>query len=213
MENKNFDKLLENLILENASKQLVPTLLLHSCCAPCSSYVLDYLSKYFKITVLYYNPNISPKSEYLKRKDEQIRLIKEMNTTYPVSILDCDYDNALYEEAIKGLENEKERGSRCTICFKMRLEKTARMAMTKKFDYFGTTLTVSPYKNAKLINEIGEDLENTYGVNFLFSDFKKREGYKKSILLSKKYHLYRQDYCGCKYSKLEREGLLSKQMN
>ncbi len=213
MENKNFDKLLEDLILENASKQLVPTLLLHSCCAPCSSYVLDYLSKYFKITVLYYNPNISPESEYLKRKDEQIRLIKEMNTTYPVSILDCDYDNALYEEAIKGLENEKERGSRCTICFRMRLEKTVRMAMTKKFDYFGTTLTVSPYKNAKLINEIGEDLENIYGVNFLFSDFKKREGYKKSILLSKKYHLYRQDYCGCKYSKLEREGLLSKQMN
>ena len=205
MMNTNFSKVLEDLIQENAEKNIVPTLLLHSCCAPCSSYVLDYLSKYFKITVLYYNPNISPKSEYLKRKKEQKRLIQEMQSIYPISIIDVDYDNSKYEEAIQGLECEPERGRRCTVCFKLRLKKTAEVALIKNFDYFGTTLTVSPYKNAKLINQIGLDLENTYGVHFLISDFKKGDGYKKSILLSKKYHLYRQDYCGCKYSKQERE--------
>ena len=162
MKSENFDKLLEELIQKNKEKAIVPTLLLHSCCAPCSSYVLEYLSKYFKITVFYYNPNISPEDEYLKRKEEQTRLIQEMKTVYPVQILDCDYDNSLYEEAIQGLENEPERGSRCTICFRMRLEKTAQVALREHFDYFGTTLTVSPYKNAKLLNEMGRQMENTY---------------------------------------------------
>lgn len=213
MKSENFDKLLEELIQKNKEKAIVPTLLLHSCCAPCSSYVLEYLSKYFKITVFYYNPNISPEDEYLKRKEEQTRLIQEMKTVYPVQILDCDYDNSLYEEAIQGLENEPERGSRCTICFRMRLEKTAQVASREHFDYFGTTLTVSPYKNAKLLNEMGRQLENTYSVKFLFSDFKKKNGYKRSIELSQEYHLYRQDYCGCKYSKLERERLLLEKKN
>ena len=213
MKSENFDKLLEELIQKNKEKAIVPTLLLHSCCAPCSSYVLEYLSKYFKITVFYYNPNISPEDEYLKRKEEQTRLIQEMKTVYPVQILDCDYDNFLYEEAIQGLENEPERGSRCTICFRMRLEKTAQVASREHFDYFGTTLTVSPYKNAKLLNEMGRQMENTYSVKFLFSDFKKKNGYKRSIELSQEYHLYRQDYCGCKYSKLERERLLLEKKN
>lgn len=205
----NYDKVLENIILENKKLKRVPRLLLHSCCAPCSSYVLEYLSKYFSITVFYYNPNISPLEEYLKRKDEQVRLIREMSFLYPVDILDCDYDNEVYECRIKGLENEPERGSRCSVCFRLRLEKTAGAAMRGGFDYFGTTLTVSPYKNASLINELGGELENTYGVKFLYSDFKKKNGYKRSIELSSEYHLYRQNYCGCKYSKIERGRLLS----
>lgn len=205
----NYDKVLENIILENKKLKRVPRLLLHSCCAPCSSYVLEYLSKYFSITVFYYNPNISPLEEYLKRKEEQVRLIREMSFLYPVDILDCDYDNDVYEDKIKGLENEPERGSRCTVCFRLRLEKTADAALRGGFDYFGTTLTVSPYKNACLINELGRELENTYGVNFLYSDFKKKDGYKRSIELSSEYHLYRQNYCGCKYSKIERGRLLS----
>ena len=198
---KNYDKLMQDLILENSKKGIVPRLVLHSCCAPCSSYVIEYLSNYFYITILYYNPNISPVEEYLKRKEEQIKLINSMDVKYRVDIIDCDYDNDVYECAIKGLENEPERGSRCSICFKLRLEKTAKVACDDNYDYFATTLTLSPYKNAKLINEIGEELGCKYNVKYLGSDFKKREGYKRSIELSKIYNLYRQDYCGCKYSK------------
>ena len=197
----NYDKILEEIILENVKFGKVPTLLLHSCCAPCSSYVIEYLSKYFYITVLYYNPNISPLSEYEKRKAEQIRLINTMKVDYRVKFLDCDYDNDLYEKRICGLEKEPEGGSRCNVCFNMRLEKTADMAKNECFDYFGTTLTVSPYKNANLLNSIGIDLEGKYGVSFLKSDFKKRNGYNRSIELSSEYNLYRQNYCGCKYSK------------
>ncbi len=175
-------------------------LLLHSCCAPCSSHVISYLTSFFDITILYYNPNISPRSEYEKRKKEQIRLIKEIDKVNEINIIDCDYDNDLYEEKIKGYENEPERGSRCTICFNLRLEKTAKIASELKYDYFCSTLSVSPYKNSKLINEIGKKLENEYGITWLYSDFKKENGYKHSIELSKKYNLYRQDYCGCKYS-------------
>lgn len=178
-----------------------PTLLLHSCCAPCSSYVLDYLSKYFKITVLYYNPNISPKEEYEKRKQEQIRLINEMPFINKVDILDCDYDNDLFEETIHGLEQEIEGGPRCFKCYRLRLEKTADLAKKNNYDYFGTTLTVSPYKNSQKLNEIGSSLEKMYDIKYLYSDFKKKEGYKKSIEFSKIYNLYRQNYCGCKYSK------------
>lgn len=199
--NVNFDKLLRDLIEENSATGKVPRVLLHSCCAPCSSYVIEFLSNYFYLTVFYYNPNISPKEEYEKRKEEQIRLIKEMPVKYSVDIVDCDYDNDLYESAIKGLENEPERGRRCDICFKLRLEKTATRAKSLGYDYFGTTLTLSPYKNCKLINEIGLELEKEYGISFLISDFKKRNGYKRSIELSHEYGLYRQNYCGCKYSK------------
>lgn len=178
-----------------------PKLLLHSCCAPCSSYVITYLYDYFDITILYYNPNIHPYEEYKKRKDEQIRLISNFNG---VKIIDCDYDNDIYNEVIKGLENEPERGSRCTKCFYLRLNKTGEIAKKNDFEYFGTTLTVSPYKNAKLLNEIGEDISKKYDIKWLYSDFKKNDGYKKSIELSKKYDLYRQDYCGCIYSKRDK---------
>ena len=175
-------------------------LLLHSCCAPCSSHVITTLTNYFDITILYYNPNISPIEEYQKRKEEQIRLINEISKVNKIDIIDCDYDNNLYEEKIKGYEQCPERGARCNICFNLRLEKTAKLAKEKKYDYFCTTLTVSPYKNTDLINQIGEELSQKYHIKWLYSDFKKDNGYKNSIELSKKYNLYRQNYCGCIYS-------------
>lgn len=178
----------------------VKKILLHSCCAPCSSYVISFLSDYFDITIFYYNPNIYPKNEYLKRKKEQIRLIKEMKVKNKLDFLDCDYENEKYNEAVLGYQNCLEGGSRCNICFNLRLDKTAKMAKEYNYDYFGTTLTVSPHKNAKLINEIGISLSKKYKIKFLCSDFKKNDGFKKSIVLSKEYALYRQDYCGCKYS-------------
>ena len=191
----NYQKELEKLISNLDHK---PTLLLHSCCAPCSSYVLEYLEPYFKITVLYYNPNIEPINEYLKRKEEQINFIKNVHPN--ISILDVQYDNDLYSRVVEGLEGEREGGSRCYKCYKLRIEKTASLA-DDKYEYFGTTLSVSPHKNANFINEIGKELEQKYNSKFLISDFKKNEGYKRSIVLSKEYNLYRQDYCGCKYSK------------
>lgn len=194
---ENYNKKLEQIIQK---LDYTPNLLLHSCCAPCSSYVISYLTKYFNITIFYYNPNISPIEEYNKRKEEQIKLINSIKQENPINIIDCDYDNNLYEEKIKGLEQEPEKGKRCTICFNLRLEKTAVTAKNNNYDYFGTTLTVSPYKNCQLINEIGYNLENKYNIKWLPSDFKKNDGYKKSIELSKKYNLYRQNYCGCKYS-------------
>ena len=196
--NENYHKLcLEELNNIKEKKKI----LLHSCCAPCSSHVITYLTKYFDITILYYNPNISPQEEYNKRKEEQIRLINEIDKINKVDIIDCDYDNNVYEEKIKGYEKCKERGPRCSICFKLRLEKTAKLAKELNYDYFGTTLTVSPYKNSNLINQIGEYLMKIYNIKWLYSDFKKEEGYKKSIELSHKYNLYRQNYCGCLYSK------------
>ena len=191
-----------NLCLEELSKlKGKEKILLHSCCAPCSSHVITFLTNYLDITILYYNPNISPKSEYEKRKKEQIKLINEIRTNHKLDIIDCDYDNDKYEELIKGYEECPERGERCTICFNLRLEETAKKAKELNYDYFGTTLTVSPYKNSQLINEIGLELEKKYKVKWLCSDFKKENGYKDSIELSKKYNLYRQNYCGCKYSK------------
>ncbi len=195
----NYDKELEGII--NSLDNKVPRLLLHSCCAPCSSYVIEYLSNYFDISIYYYNPNISPYEEYIKRKNEQIRFIKEFKSKNMLDIIDCDYDNDTYEELIKGLENEPERGNRCTVCFNLRLNNTALKAKELDYDFFGTTLTVSPYKNSNLINEIGLELEKKHDIKFLVSDFKKKNGYKRSIELSKEYNLYRQDFCGCKYSK------------
>lgn len=196
---KNYQVKLEEIIKKEEGK--VPKLLLHSCCAPCSSYVLEYLSKYFEITIVYYNPNISPYDEYKKRLDEQVRLINEMESINKISLLECNYDNNVYEKEIKGLELEPERGSRCLKCYHLRLEYTAKLAKEKNFDYFGTTLSVSPYKSSEVLNGIGEELSDTYNIPYLYSDFKKKEGYKRSIELSKIYNLYRQDYCGCKYSK------------
>ena len=194
---ENYAKKLEEIINSLDKK---PKLLLHSCCGPCSSYVISYLRDYFDITVLYYNPNIFPYEEYVKRKEEQKKLLREM-TNDTVKLLDCDYDNDKYEEVIQGLESEPERGKRCTKCFLLRLEKTAIVGKDEGFDFFGTTLTVSPYKNAQLINRIGEKLANDYDIKWLYGDFKKNDGYKKSIELSKKYDLYRQNYCGCIYAK------------
>ena len=195
------NKSIQILCKEELAKITTPKkILLHSCCAPCSSHVITYLAPYFDITVLYYNPNIYPKEEYEKRKQEQIKLINELNTPNKLDYLDCDYDNDVYEELIKGYENCPERGARCPICFKLRLEKTAKLAKEHNYDYFCTTLTVSPYKNTTQINEIGASLSDKYQIKWLYSDFKKEDGYKKSIELSKKYNLYRQNYCGCIYS-------------
>ena len=198
--NENYSKKCEEILNSLESKK---TLLLHSCCGPCSSYVISYLSDYFDITILYYNPNISPYKEYLKRKEEQIKVINELNKDLNanITILDCDYDNNLYNEHVKGYENEPEKGLRCKICYHLRMEKTASKAKENNFDFFCTTLSVSPYKNALWINEIGKELSDKYNLKWLYSDFKKKDGYKKTIELSKKYNLYRQDYCGCVYSK------------
>ena len=197
----NYQKELEKVISKIDSLEEIPTLLLHSCCAPCSSYVLEYLANYFKITIFYYNPNISPKEEFDKRMEEQKRLIRELTVKNKVEFIEGNYDNSKYENAIQGLEFEKEGGSRCHICYQLRLEETAKLAKEKGFNYFTTTLSISPYKNAKVLNEIGEELEKIYHVDYLYADFKKKDGHKRSIELSRIYHLYRQDYCGCKYSK------------
>jgi len=190
----NYDKVLENILKELDYK---PKLLLHSCCGPCSSYVITYLKDYFDITILYYNPNIEPKEEYEKRKLEQVRLINELN----VNFIDIDYENDIYRNYIKGYENDLEGGNRCHLCYELRLKKTMDLAIKNNFEYFGTTLTVSPYKNAQIINILGEKLVKDKNVKWLYSDFKKKDGYKKSIELSKEYNLYRQDYCGCLFSK------------
>ena len=174
-----------------------PKLLLHSCCAPCSTTVIETLKEHFDLTVIYYNPNIEPIDEYEKRKKEQIRIINE----YKINYLDCDYDNEIFHEISKGLESVPEKGIRCHKCYRLRLNYTAKKAVENNYEYFSTTLTVSPYKLSNIINEIGLDLQTKYNIKYLVSDFKKNEGYKKSIELSKKYNLYRQDYCGCIYSR------------
>ena len=188
-----FDEIINNL---NGPKRL----LLHSCCAPCSSCTIEKLANYFYITILYYNPNIEPEEEYIKRKNEQIRFLKLFKSKYPIEMMDCDYGNDKFHEVIKGLEAEPEVGARCGKCFMLRLDKTASIAKENNFDYFGTTLTVSPHKNSETINKIGSILEGKYNIPFLYSDFKKRDGYKRSIELSCMYNLYRQCYCGCLYS-------------
>lgn len=173
-----------------------PNILLHSCCGPCSTYVISRLNDYFNVTVLYYNPNIEPEEEYLKRKNEQIKYLKEIN----VPLLDIDYNHQKFADISQGLENEPEGGKRCTLCINHRLEVTKEQALKNNFEYFGTTLTVSPHKNSELINNIGKKLEGS-NIKFLYSDFKKENGYLKSIELAKQYNLYRQDYCGCLYAK------------
>ncbi len=205
MNKRNYQKEMDSIIEKNREGNVTPSLLLHSCCAPCSSYVLEYLSRYFKITVLYYNPNISPVEEYLHRLNEEKRLISQMSFKNPVSILECDYDSGAFLTRVKGMEQEPEGGRRCEKCFDLRLSYTAKKAKENNFDFFATTLTISPLKNAKLINETGERVGENYGVKYLCSDFKKKEGYKRSIALSREYNLYRQNYCGCVFSKLQRK--------
>ena len=193
----NYQNKLNELI---STLDMKPKLLLHSCCGPCSTWVISYLKDYFDITVYYYNPNIEPEEEYQHRKQEQIRFIKE-NKEVSVSFLDCDYDNLSFKDIARGLEKEKEGGARCSKCFYLRLKKTALKAKENNFDYFGTTLTVSPHKNSEVINKMGEAVSKECNIPFIYGDFKKQDGYKKSIELSKKYDLYRQDYCGCLYGK------------
>lgn len=180
-----------------------PTLLLHSCCGPCSTQVISFLKDYFTITVFYYNPNIEPKEEYEKRKQEQIRFLKEFQDKHGeiVSFFDCDYDHEVYEAEVGDTYQMHEGGKRCAKCFYLRLNKTASVAKENGFAYFGTTLTVSPHKNSQVINHIGEVISKSVEIPFIYGDFKKNDGYKKSILLSREYHLYRQDYCGCLYGK------------
>ena len=197
----NYNNKMEDIIAIEQEKNNIPSILLHSCCAPCSSHVISTLTSYFNITILYYNPNIEPYEEYLKRKEEEIRFLKEYPNINKLDIIDCDYDNDKFKSMSKGLEDAPEGGARCFKCYRLRLEKTAEIAKEKGYDYFGTTLTVSPYKNSSKLNEIGEELEKEYNVKYLYSDFKKKNGYKHSIELSKEYNLYRQDYCGCVFSK------------
>ncbi len=198
---KELDKIIEKIGVAEGG---APTLFLHSCCAPCSSYVLEYLRRYFRITVFYYNPNITEDTEYQKRAEEQKRLIAAYNAAgggCPIQIIEGDYEPGRFFEIAKGLESCPEGGERCFACYELRLRETAKLAQAGNYDYFTTTLSISPLKNAAKINEIGEALAAEYGVEWLPSDFKKRDGYKRSIELSREYGLYRQDYCGCVYSR------------
>lgn len=195
---KELDKIIEN------NKENKPSLLLHSCCAPCSSYVLEYMTKYFDITVFYFNPNISPEEEYIKRVNEVKRLIREMPCCQNVKLIEGRYNEHEFFDYVKGFEGEREGGERCVKCFELRLEETARIAKKIGADYFCTTLSISPLKNADNINSVGEKMADKYGIKWLPSDFKKREGYKRSIELSAKYSLFRQNYCGCVFSKRDK---------
>jgi epoxyqueuosine reductase len=203
--NVNYQKKMEEIIGRITENSEVPSLLLHSCCAPCSSSVLECLSKHFKITVFYYNPNIEPFEEYQKRAAEQRRFLSVFESGSPIGFIEGPYDEAAFHALSAGREKEKEGGSRCFLCYEMRLRKTAELAKKSGFDYFTTTLSVSPYKNARALNEIGVRLSEEYDVPFLFSDFKKKNGYQRSIELSKQYGLYRQNFCGCVYSQISHD--------
>ena len=196
----NYQLLLDKEIEKIGKFEKRPRLLLHACCAPCSSYVLEYLNTYFDITVLFYNPNISPADEFHLRAEELRRLIQEMPTKHPIELMIGHYDPTEFLSISKGKEHLPEGGDRCTDCFRLRLSESAKLAKEGEYDYFTTTLTVSPYKNAIVLNELGLEISRNCGVSYLISDFKKRDGYKRSIELSKAYDLYRQDYCGCEFS-------------
>ena len=203
MTKRNYQLELEQKIKELQGEK--KRLLLHCCCAPCSSYVLEYLHSYFEITIFFYNPNITREEEYRKRKEELLRYLREVSFGDEIHIQDADHEPQCFLEIAKGHEDDPERGIRCERCFRLRLEKTARQAAEDAYDYFCTTLSISPHKNAELLMQLGEELGNCYGVPYLPSDFKKKNGYKRSIELSKEYQLYRQDYFGCVYSAAARE--------
>ncbi len=202
--NWNYQKILEKTIEENQSKNVIPTLFLHSCCAPCSSYVLEYLSDYFKITVFYYNPNIYPDEEYEKRAREQEEFIRRFPAKNKIDFVQGSFDKARFYETVRGLEDMPEGGERCFRCYELRLREAAERAGRMGMDYFTTTLSISPLKNAQKLNEIGARLAEEYGVSYLHSDFKKKDGYKRSVELSREYGMYRQDYCGCVFSQNRR---------
>lgn len=202
---RNFQKEMDKLISDLSTEEITPTLLLHSCCAPCSSYVLEYLSQFFQITIYYYNPNITDEEEYHKRIEEQRRLVEELPAKNPIQFIEGNYEPARFYDLSKGFEQVPEGGERCFRCYELRLEEAAKIAKKLEFDYFTTTLSISPLKNATKLNEIGEKLSQKYGIPHLSADFKKKNGYKRSIELSKEYQLYRQDYCGCIFSKIQRQ--------
>ena len=213
MANKiNFQKELDKLLEQNQREARVPSLFLHSCCAPCSSYVIEYLSYYFQITVFYYNPNIYPEDEYWKRVREQERFIGLLPAKHKISFLEGNYEKERFYETVKGLEKNPEGGESCFACYRLRLSEAIKEAEKGGFDYVTTTLTISPMKNAQKLNEIGEELADTYGIPWLPSDFKKKNGYKRSVELSALYGLYRQDYCGCVFSKKERERQIASEL-
>ena len=189
------------LYLNNIDKENKPKLLLHACCAPCTCGVYPQVSPYFDVTILYYNPNIYPEEEYQKRLEN----LKILNRHWPFKLVECEYDESVYLSQVKGLEHLGEFSKRCEMCFRNRMEKAAKYAKENGYDIFTTTLSVSPYKNAQLLNEIGNELEAKYGVKYLYSDFKKHEGYKESIRISKEFGLYRQEYCGCRFSLKEKD--------
>ena len=202
--NRNYQKELDKVLNGLGQQEYVPKLLLHSCCAPCSSYVLEYLSEYFRITVFYYNPNIYPEEEYGKRVEELRRFLSECSFRYPVKLVTAAYDSREFYGAVRGLEQCEEGGERCFACYRLRLRRAAEEAKRLNCDYFTTTLSISPHKNAEKLNEIGEELAKEYAVCHLPSDFKKRNGYKRSVELSAEHGMYRQDYCGCVFSMRER---------
>lgn len=202
---QNYQIILDKTLDKLQKSGETPTLLLHSCCAPCSSYVLEYLSRYFYITIFYYNPNIDTRFEFDRRVNEQTRLIQEMPMAHKVKFIKGAYDSERFYRMAEGMEDIPEGGERCFKCYRLRLEEAAKTAKERGFDYFTTTLSISPLKNAQVLNEIGRELSEEYGVKYLYSDFKKKEGYKRSCELSKEYGLYRQDYCGCEFSKKEAE--------
>jgi len=201
----NYQKQLEETIAKHEKAGEVPSLLLHSCCAPCSSYCLEYLSNFFRITVFYYNPNIYPEDEYHKRVEEQRRFIERLPAKHPISFVEGNFDKERFYETVKGLEDCPEGGERCFRCYELRMDETAKLAKEMGMDYFTTTLSISPLKNAEKLNEIGERLGAIYDVSHLGSDFKKKNGYKRSVELSNEYGMYRQYYCGCVYSKAQRD--------
>ena len=213
MNRVNYQKLLDELIQKNEREGVVPALLLHSCCAPCSSYVLEYLSQYFKITVLYYNPNIYPDEEYWKRVKEQQEFIRKFPAKHRISFLEGTFEKERFYDAVRGVEQIPEGGERCFRCYRLRLTEAARQAQKLQMDYFTTTLSISPLKNAQKLNEIGGQLAEEYGVDYLYSDFKKKGGYQRSVELSHQYEMYRQDYCGCVFSMREREAQKNRQEN
>ena len=202
---QNYQREMDQLIQKLESEGRVPSLFLHACCAPCSSYVLEYLSRYFDITLFYYNPNISPAEEYAERVSEVRRLIREMPVIHPVKFVEGEYRPEQFLQAVKGHEQDPERGDRCTICYRLRLEEAARLAAEGGYDYFTTTLSISPLKDCERLNRIGDEMGEKYGVQHLHADFKKRNGYRRSTELSREYGLYRQNYCGCVFSRREAE--------
>ncbi len=196
----NYQILCDKKIEELTKKNSRPTLLLHSCCGPCSTYVLEYLERYFDITVFFYNPNIYPEDEFAKRLNTQREVIEKHRSLNAVKMINLPYEHSEFLGFVEGFESEPEGGARCLECFRLRMEKTAQIALEEGFDFFTTTLSVSPHKNAIALNELGREISEKYGVEYLYSDFKKREGYKRSIELSKEFGLYRQEYCGCEFS-------------